>query len=717
VTRTSSSTVLTAARAVRTAVRQQRDERDSGPRRDIQGLRALAVLAVVLDHLLNWPRGGFVGVDVFFVLSGFLITGLLLREHERTGAISFLGFYRRRARRILPAATLVIIVTVMASWFAFNSSRWSSTVVDATWAVLFAGNWRFAAQSTDYFQQGRPVSPLQQYWSLGVEEQFYFVWPWLLLLLFALLARRSTPVRARLVVGVVLGGLTVASYLWSAYETSAVPDRAYFSTVSRAWELGVGALLAVGAPALARLPGVVRPLLAWTGLTGIVLSLFVVNSEVAFPAPWATLPVLATALVVAAGTGVRQQRGLAVLTNDVSQYVGDISYSLYLWHFPIIIIGTTLYGESATTRAALALAVVGASVYCYHLVEDPLRRSSWLEPGRRRPRRQPGPRFSRRRRDAWLSLTVVLSVLFLAALQQSVPDRTVQAFAGTPATSTPTTADGPGGALQVEIQQALTATSYPQLEPSMEESVGAAQAPDDLLECGTMTTVDVDRCSFGPPDAARTLVVVGDSMSMTWVTTLRTALPDWRVVSMGGFGCTFTDRLIGNSVPELEKACPARKDDAVRVIGQLRPDLVVVSNTHYPRVPAGEQEPLSEAQWGQSTARLLKRFSADVGKVVLLAPPPADKDVNECYSRVSEPADCVSRVTQEWSDRAATERGIAQELGGTWVDSSPLFCAGGACPPFVGNTPVKVDVNHMTASYAKKIAPALRAELAAAGLV
>ena len=237
----------------------------AGPRRDIQGLRAFAVVAVVLDHLVDWPRGGFVGVDVFFVLSGFLITGLLLREHERTGRISFGDFYRRRVKRIVPAATIVIVATVVASWFVFTSARFGSTLGDAVYALLFAGNWRFALQSTDYFS-AQTTSPLQQYWSLGVEEQFYLVWPLLLLAVFAVMARRGGTARqARKVVGAVLGVVVLASFAWALYETAAVPDRAYFSTFSRTWELGVGALLAVAAPLLARLPGHVRPVLSWTG--------------------------------------------------------------------------------------------------------------------------------------------------------------------------------------------------------------------------------------------------------------------------------------------------------------------------------------------------------------------------------------------------------------------------------------------------------------------
>jgi peptidoglycan/LPS O-acetylase OafA/YrhL len=204
----------------------------------VQGLRAFAVVAVVLDHLLGWPAGGFVGVDVFFVISGFLITGILIREHARTGSVSFRSFYVRRVKRILPAAVLVLAATLAGSYFLLNAARYSATGRGRPGALVFSANWRFALGSTDYFAQGRPVSPVQQYWSLAVEEQFYVVWPCVLLLVLTLVARRGRSVdQARVALVVVLAALTVLSFGWALWETANVPTAAYFSTLSRTWEL------------------------------------------------------------------------------------------------------------------------------------------------------------------------------------------------------------------------------------------------------------------------------------------------------------------------------------------------------------------------------------------------------------------------------------------------------------------------------------------------
>ena len=214
-------------------------------RTDIDGLRGLAVLAVFAGHLgLPLAPGGFVGVDVFFVISGFLITSLLVREASRTGRISLLGFYARRARRILPAAAVVAVATVVASVLFLPLVRAVEVITDSVWAAAFAANIRFATVGTDYFAKGEPASPLQHYWSLAVEEQFYLVWPLLLVGAAWLAAARGGTLGRRTPL-LLIGVLSTASLAWSVYATYESPTTAYFSTLTRAWELGVGAALAV----------------------------------------------------------------------------------------------------------------------------------------------------------------------------------------------------------------------------------------------------------------------------------------------------------------------------------------------------------------------------------------------------------------------------------------------------------------------------------------
>ncbi|KAA9089668.1 acyltransferase family protein [Microbacterium radiodurans] len=345
-------------------------------RRDIQGLRALAVLAVIGAHAVGWPRGGFVGVDVFFVISGFLITGGLLRDLAAHGRIRLGAFAMRRVRRILPAALTVIAATAGVAALVFGSARTAQTLQDAAWSTVFAANWRFADLGTDYFHAGDAVSPLQHFWSLAVEEQFYIVWPVALLLLVGLLPRAARRGRAgRVLVGAAAAVVVAASFVWALAQTADSPTVAYFSTVTRAWELGVGALLAAALPLLRRIPPVIGGASAWLGVAGIVAAFAVIDPEAsAFPAPWAALPVAATALVIAGGAaGDPRHRHLFPLTNPVAVFVGDISFSLYLWHFPVIVFAAALLpGGAVATGLVLGVTAVLA-IASYAAIEQPLR--------------------------------------------------------------------------------------------------------------------------------------------------------------------------------------------------------------------------------------------------------------------------------------------------------------------------------------------------------
>jgi peptidoglycan/LPS O-acetylase OafA/YrhL len=338
-------------------------------RRDIQGLRAVAVGLVIANHVFHHPVGGFLGVDVFFVISGNLITGLLLREQGRTHRISLLDFYARRARRILPLALLVLAVTTALARLQLNVTRAHDTGVDALWALAFGSNVHFSHIGTDYFQQDRPASPIQHFWSLAVEEQFYVVWPAVLIVSYLLLRRSRT---------VVLLVLTAASFLWCLHATATSPTSAYFSTPARAWELGGGALLASIPDLLTRLTPRSRGLAGWCG-TGLLLVCVLTIGTDGFPGNYAALPVLATALMLLSGEGRTPGwgigRGLALAP---VVYLGDLSYSLYLWHWPILVLGNAFVGDSLTDRLAILATTLAVSAASFHLLERPVLASDWL---------------------------------------------------------------------------------------------------------------------------------------------------------------------------------------------------------------------------------------------------------------------------------------------------------------------------------------------------
>jgi peptidoglycan/LPS O-acetylase OafA/YrhL len=346
-------------------------------RPDVEGLRALAILLVVLYHA-NVPgvRGGFVGVDVFFVISGFLITGLLVSEAGRSGRVSILRFYARRARRILPAATLVIILTVLASYHYLGFLVGNQVADDGKWATVFLANIHFASLGTNYFSSEVPPSPLQHMWSLSVEEQFYAVWPLLVLLVTAAARRFSL----RVCLGAVLGVIIVASFAWSVIETDQNGVWAYFSPLTRGWELAAGGLVAVAAPLVERIPRMVAIALGGIGLIGVIVSGTTYSSHTTYPGAAVALPVLGTAAVIVAGSAVAGSGVELLLRLRPVQWLGARSYSLYLWHWPFLVIAAEHAGKTLSVGQNLlwVLAALGASMISYRLIENPVRRAGVL---------------------------------------------------------------------------------------------------------------------------------------------------------------------------------------------------------------------------------------------------------------------------------------------------------------------------------------------------
>jgi peptidoglycan/LPS O-acetylase OafA/YrhL len=348
-----------------------------GFRPDVQGLRAIAVLLVVLFHAGVGPfSGGFVGVDVFFVISGFVITGVLLRERAQTGGTSLLGFYARRARRILPAATLVIIATVLMSyhWLGFIAANQVSH--DARDAALFFANFHFISMSTNYFTARLPPSPLQHFWSLSVEEQFYFVYP--AIFVAVILAGRRYAL-ARKLVPVLLAVIGI-SFALSVFETASNANAAYFSPFTRAWELALGALIAVLGGLLSKIPPMIAAVCTWAGAACLLVAALVYTSATAYPGDAVALPVIGTAAVIAGGVAAPALGAEVLLRRRPFQWLGAISYSLYLWHWPIIVVAEeeATHALSLLHRLVLVVVALAASALTYVLVENPVRKSRRL---------------------------------------------------------------------------------------------------------------------------------------------------------------------------------------------------------------------------------------------------------------------------------------------------------------------------------------------------
>ena len=707
-------------------------------RSDIQGLRALAVLAVVLDHLLGWPKGGFVGVDVFFVISGFLITGLLVREHETTGRISFSNFYRRRARRILPASVIVLAVTVVAAYFVFTESRFTQTAWDSVWSLFFSANLHFASIGTDYFNGGGVTSPFQHFWSLAVEEQFYFVWPWLMLAIYLIAKKRSKDggPQGQRAVAIATIVIVLASFTWAMVQTSTHPTSAYFSTLARAWELGVGALLAVSATQIGKIPAALRPLLAWVGLAGIVYSLFFITSDSAFPAPWGAIPVIATASVIAAGIDGKQ-RYLAPITNPVAVYIGAISYSLYLWHFPVIILMAGVLPTTSVLYLVITVPLMaGLAVASYRLIEEPVRRSSWLlkltESERRqlrdhkRQERLLRTRTARGSLIALAGLAVVTGALTTFALIPPTPPTSLPHTASVvPADAATTSPDGEvlstEAILSQQVVASLATEDWPVLVPSLDELGFDAWAPEIVTgKCLEVTAANVTSCRFGSETATKLAVVAGDSIAASWMPAVRAALePRGYAVQMITFsGCPIYEVTLNN---ERAADCDQHRIWTLDQIASMTPDLVILSNAFEENVESKDgTENEKAAAWGAGATATLAKLPSATKTVVLMAPA-GSKNPNECVTLTSHPSDCVGQIS---GLRAKLETAAAQAVTGaandnvSYVNTNAWFCStSGKCPLFIGSAPVRIDANHLTGVFSASLGPVLSEALIASNAV
>lgn len=722
------SATLARTKRHRDAKKNAKTSQRSSFRPDIQGLRAFAVVVVILDHLLHWPNGGFIGVDVFFVISGFLITGHLLREYNRTGHISFVSFYKKRTKRILPAAALVLVTTVVAAYLVFNQARFQETLWDAVWGLFFGANWRFAAVGTDYFQLDGPVSPLQHFWSLAVEEQFYFLWPWLLLLAFFLFIRgdrRGSDNYARVIAGSAIGVVSLLSLGWAIVESSSNPGLAYFSTFSRGWELGVGAALACAVPLLYKLPQPFRPWLAWLGMAGLMASLFVIDESAAFPAPAALLPVLAAAAVIAAGTGGETHRSLTVLTNPVSRYLGDISYSLYLWHFPIIIIGSALFPSGGVVFvAAASAAMLFCAVAAYNLWEDPIRKSGWLEG---KPRWWKHIQISDRFKYSGLATLFVVTSCMVTVLLLP-PDRgpasplaaTGSKLSSTTAGAAPTVAPtyGPAvAALQNNIQVALSISVWPDLNPAIEE-LGTEKwvAEIEADGCSDVGRDNVSDCFFATPNATKTAVLYGDSFAMAWSPGIRAALADagYSLQLLTRGQCPAASVSVTANSGQPFPACDEHHAWAPELIKEIQPDLVIMASAENTLIRLASKASGQQAveEYAAGSIKTIEAISGSGAAVAVLSTPPRGKNLQECVTKVSTHADCTTVVTSDWFMLRDGERKATELAGGTFIDTHLWFCNDqGVCPAFSGKTPIRADTGHITVEYSTQLSAAILEEV------
>jgi peptidoglycan/LPS O-acetylase OafA/YrhL len=674
------------------------------------------VLLVVVFHL--WPNrlpGGYVGVDAFFVISGFLITSHLMREVDRTGRVNLADFWARRIRRLLPAAYAVLLVSAVGVLVWVPRLMWQQFFGEILAATLYVENWALAISAVDYLAAENTPSPAQHYWTLSAEEQFYLLWP-VLLLLALWLCRRGADKRTgseRSTHGfmfAVLAVVTAVSLAYSLWITSTNPTWAYFVTPARAWEFGAGALLAFAPAAATRLGHTVRALLGWAALAILLVCAVVLDESTPMPGMAAVVVVVATVVLIWVEAPQRFWSHARLLVLRPAEQLGDISYAMYLWHWPLIILlpHVTEHPLTRIDEVSVLLATVGASMLTKRFVEDPVRRARRF--GLARPRVT----------FVWtVSAAVVVTTICVAPRVEVAREvERTEALAKKLATDTPrcfgAAARDPRteGCPNPELEDLLVPTP-----------AAAANDYPQYARCNEpMLDTPLRPCRFGDRDeVVPHVAVVGDSHARVLMTMVEEMVEAGQVTAdmyvLGGCPWTTTPPDLGISTGRRcatfrEKLLPLLDRDAQEYDAMLTTArLTTMLGSREQRV-AGLRE-----AWGRVTRRGVP--------VTVLRDNPQDIDPeqnpNFCLAEV--PLDQTNDVCaldrdaklDRWFD--ALSVAARRTPGARVVDLTRFLCDDEKCPVVIGGVNVYVDNNHMTVTYARTLAPYLYRELLATGVL
>ena len=650
--------------------------RKDGFRPDIEGMRGIAVLLVVLFHTgVPGFGGGFIGVDVFFALSGYLITGIILNEIAKRGKLSFRNFYARRARRLLPAAGLVVVSTLVLMFILFSPLELAKYAKWASYTSLYASNYMFLRNAFNYFANDTVANPYLHTWSLAVEEQFYLFWP-------ALIAITLVATKARRHLAVVLVLLSAVSLALCIWLTNFRAPWAFFSLPTRAWEFGLGGL---GCMLTAESLYAHRKLVAgagWLGLVAVLASAMLFTPQTAFPGFSALLPVLGTIAVLLGWFSGLRSAPIAVLGIGPLQYLGRLSYSWYLWHWPILLFASMQFpriawpGKLLASILALALAHIS-----FVTLEKPVRFHPFLLP-------RPG-----------LSLCLAPVVAVIGVTASMLCQRIAQH----------------------ELASAPQSSFWL-----------AANDPRVLFDAHCLTdgrSSRVAECKYGDRSSDSTIVLFGDSHAEHWFPALdRIARENhWRLLTLLKSSCPAANVKVFNvSLKREDTDCFSWRQAALARIAALQPHLVIISESDGPVTESGRPDMRSYSippgDWQQGLRSTVSYLDSRNLKTIVIADVPQPVfDVPTCLSRATarkRPVhDCdVPRSVAFNEDARRAERAA---LGGLtnirWVDLADRFCPNQTCLTLVDGLVVFRDGNHLTSSFSQSLAPVLKREIEGTG--
>lgn len=659
----------------------------------VQGLRAIAVLCVVLYHF--WPgrvTGGYIGVDVFFVISGFLITAHLMRELTATGTVRLGQFWARRARRLLPASLLVLLfcAVVVMSPYLMPTSALPNEVREILASTFYVENWYLALNSADYLNHGGEPTTVQHYWSLSLEEQFYVMWP-LLMLLAAWVAVKWFRGARRRAILLALGVVSVVSFAFCVVFTITDPAPAYFVTFGRMWQFGVGAMIAL-IPMLRVRHAVGSFLLGWAGIAVLVYVTFTFDGQTPFPGYNALLPTLGAAAVIAASNAERWWYPTRMLAIRPAQFVGDISYSLYLWHWPLIVIAPSVpfWGLTIYHRVSLLVLCFVLAWLTKRFVEDPVR--GWKVLTSRRARV-----------TLWSSLAAMVVVALVAATAWFVNAPLYQQGTRDIAQLQEDPPECFGAASLLD--PACAGTDFGDTVLPAPGFAGIDRPTDE--QCFVqLTDARPVSCTFGSdePDAPR-VALIGDSHAYQLLSTFQRMAEQngWQLVTWFKGACPWNATPL--STPgAFGAACGQWRDRVQQAIDDADLDAVftaAIATTPYSSAGFDSSHDAAVAGYRDAWSTVTDR---GIPVITVVDNPVWETDPNKCL-RTRDMSECDGAR----SDVLVADDPLRDAASGldlvTLLDFTDVFCADDTCAPVVGGANVYRDQDHLTVTFADTLAP------------
>ena len=603
----------------------------------IQGLRALAALLVTLFHA-KWVNGGFIGVDIFYVISGFLITGLLMREIERTGTINFKEFYARRFKRLLPTSFFVLAVTAIFSWLLLPATMRSSLGRDVIAASLYVSNYLFAWWQADYQNLDATPSPVIHYWSLAVEEQFYLLWP-LLILTFSIVA---TKLKKKITLTLLVGTITALSFVFSIYQTETSPIWAFYSLPTRAWELGLGALLVLIPPIRT------RKFIGLLGFIFIIISAFIFGETTAFPGFNAVLPVMGTVMLIAT------INTWPPFLNDVAnsrlfQWLGEISYPLYLWHWPLLVLPSTYFARPLAVyeRILAIIATIILADLTHRFIEEPFRKTKTI----------PTLVFKRTVIITLVSVMIGTTIIFSSSDKIDV--------------------SGINGAV------------------SLAEIKARPLVYDDGCHANYAQTQSA-KCEYANIKSQRTIVLYGDSHAAQWFPALVeiATRSGYKLVSLTKSACPSVDTIRLDQGGFKMSRCNQWRINSIKRIQEIKPDVLIMSSFQYFSQPPRFSD--REKWWNDGQRKLLTQVSNASPHLIYLTDTPHPlRDIPACLANYS-----ISKCN-------TTQRSENLSISGFEVIDPNSWLCSRVCPAVKDGVVAYRDASHISVDIAIALIPRL----------